>query len=71
MKFKVRVIANSKKESVQMTGTELKVHLTAQPIKGKANKALIELLSKNFSVKKSNIKINKGLTSNVKEVEIK
>ena len=60
----------SKQENVEETDKGLKVHLAAQPVKGRANKALIELLSKHFNVKKINIKIIKGLTSNKKEIDL-
>ncbi len=70
MKLNIKVIANSKQNKVEKVGNGLKVHLTSQPVKGKANKELIETLAKHFKTKKSNIKITKGLTSNQKEVEI-
>ncbi|MFC1685512.1 DUF167 domain-containing protein [Nanoarchaeota archaeon] len=70
MRFKIKVIANSKQQKVEQLENQLKVHLTSPPIKGRANKELIDILSKHFKTKKTNIKINKGLTSNQKEIEI-
>jgi len=68
MKIQVKVITNSKKEEIKKEGDNYKVHLTAQPVKGKANKALIDLLSKHFKIKKSSIKITKGLSSHTKSI---
>jgi len=48
----------------------LKVKLTAPPVDGEANKKLIELLSKEFGVAKSKVKIVKGEASRRKVVEI-
>lgn len=48
----------------------LKIKLTAPPVDGAANKMLITLLSKEFEVAKSKIKILKGETSKMKIVEI-
>ncbi|WP_457678072.1 DUF167 domain-containing protein [Thermovibrio sp.] len=48
----------------------LKVKVTAPPEKGKANEALIELLSKRLKVPKRSISIVSGQTSRVKRVFI-
>ena len=44
----------------------IKVKVTAQPIENKANKALVEFLSKTFKVPKTSIEILKGDTSKEK-----
>lgn len=44
----------------------LKVSVTAVPEKGKANKALIELLAKEWEIPKTAIKIVKGETDRLK-----
>ena len=49
---------------------KLKVKVTVPPEKGKANKAVIELLSKALKVPKSRIEIIKGETSRIKTVFI-
>ncbi|MDP2167710.1 MAG: DUF167 domain-containing protein [Thermodesulfovibrionales bacterium] len=51
-------------------GRQLKVKLTAPPVGGAANEQLIEVLSEAFGVKKSAIRILKGLSSKNKVVEI-
>lgn len=48
----------------------LKVHVTAIPEKGKANKALIALLSKHWKTAKSNIEIIRGETSRTKTLQV-
>ena len=48
----------------------VKIKITAQPIDGKANKALIEFLSKQFKVPKSYFEIIRGETSKDKSVLI-
>jgi len=50
-------------------GPEIKI--TAQPIENKANKALIEFLSKSLKIAKSNIEIVKGETSKEKTILFK
>lgn len=67
----LRISPNASKNEIIKTGEEIKVKITAQPIDGKANKALIEFLSKNFKIPKSLIEIIKGETSKDKTVLIK
>ena len=43
-------------------------YLTSSPVKGEANRSLIELISEEFDVPKSSIRIAKGLTSKNKVV---
>ena len=45
--------------------------ITAQPVDGKANKALIEFLSKEFKIPKTSVEIVKGLTGKDKTVILK
>lgn len=53
-----------------LSETEAKVWLTAAPEKGKANKALIDMLAKDMGVAKSLIQIKYGKTAKVKTIEI-
>lgn len=48
----------------------LRVQVTAIPEKGKANKALIALLSKEWKIAKSAMTIVRGETSRVKVLEV-
>ena len=64
----IKISPNSKKNEIINEGEFSKVKITAQPIDGKANKALIEYLSKNFKIPKTSIKILKGDTSKEKTI---
>lgn len=48
----------------------LRVKVTAAPEKGKANEALIKLLSNFFKVPKSRITLLRGVRSRIKHLEI-
>ncbi len=67
----VRVSPNSSKNEIIKTDDSLKIKITSQPIDGKANKAVIEFLSKQLKVPKSSFEIIKGQTSKDKTVLIK
>lgn len=71
-KIKIKVIPRSSLNVVvgEMADGTLKVKLTAPPVDGKANKALIELLADFYDTPKNKIKIVSGLTSKNKLVEI-
>jgi len=71
MKLIVKVIPNSKENKVlgDKDGS-IKVKLTAPAKEGKANKALIELLSDYFNIPKSSIFIISGSSSKTKIVDI-
>lgn len=58
--IRLKIIPNSSRNEIFFDGDILKVKITAQPIENKANKALIEFLSKNLKIAKSNIQILKG-----------
>jgi len=58
--IRLKIIPNSSKNEMIWENDGLKVKITAQPIENKANKALIQYLSKNFKIAKSNIQILKG-----------
>lgn len=64
----IKISPNSKKNEIINEGDFTKIKITAQPIDGKANKALIEFLSKNFKIPKTSIKILKGETSKEKTI---
>lgn len=64
----IKISPNSKKNEIIKDGDIIKIKITAQPIDGKANKAVIEFLSKNFKIPKTSIKIVKGETSKEKTI---
>jgi hypothetical protein len=71
MKKQVKVKPNSRQQKIEeQTDGSLTVHLKSPPVDGKANDELIQILSKNFDVPKSSIRIKSGLSSRNKLVEI-
>ena len=69
--IRLKISPNASKNEIIKTDTEIKVKITAQPIENKANKALIEFLSKTLKIAKSNIEIIKGETSKEKTLLFK
>ena len=67
----VKIVPNSSKNDIIIEKEFVKVKVTAQPIENKANKALVEFLSKNFKIPKTNIQIVKGETSKDKTIFFK
>jgi len=67
----VRVQPNSAREGIEKEGDVLVVKVSAPPRAGKANRRLIELLSKYYGVPKSGIEIIRGAKSRDKVVKIK
>jgi uncharacterized protein (TIGR00251 family) len=71
MRLTVRVAPNSTQNSIeQISKTELRVKVTTSPVDGKANEALIKLLSKYYKIPKSNIQLVRGFKNRNKIVEI-
>ena len=70
MRFNVRVVPNARQNKLVQESDRYKVYLAAPPVEGKANKALIQFLSEYFGIKKSKIKIVRGLRGRDKVVEI-
>jgi uncharacterized protein len=57
-------------EWIGLHGNALKLRIQAPPIEGRANRALIEFLSKEFATAKSNITVIRGESSRSKTVRI-
>lgn len=70
MRISVRVTPRSSKNTVEWTPGGLQVHLTAPPVDGAANEALIALLAERLGVAKRDIRVVRGPTSRQKVVEI-
>ncbi len=68
--LRLRISPNSSKNQVIVDGDIIKLKITAQPIEGKANKAVVEYLSKLLKTPKSSIEILKGDTSKEKTLFI-
>ena len=70
MRINVRVIPRSSKNLIEWEEGTLKVHLTAPPVDGAANDALIALLAQCLRIHKRDIQIVRGTTGRAKIVEI-
>ena len=71
MRLYIKVIPRSSRNEVtKISEGEYKVKLTSPPVDGKANEALIEILSDHFKVAKSNITIVGGKSARMKMVDI-
>lgn len=68
---KLKISPNASKNEIIITNDGTKVKLTAQPIENKANKMLIEFLSKTFKIPKTSVIITKGETSKEKTILFK
>lgn len=68
--FNIRVIPHAKQNKVVLDGDVLRVYTTTAPENGRANRAVIDLLSEYLSIAKSRIVISKGATSRNKIVVI-
>ncbi|MDY6936108.1 MAG: DUF167 domain-containing protein [Cyanobacteriota bacterium] len=69
--FKVKVKPNAKQQRITEEGDgSLTIRLQSPPVDGKANRELIEVLSKKFKVPKSQISIKSGATSRYKLIKI-
>lgn len=70
MLLNVKVITNAKRNNIKEEAGVTKVYITAPPVKGRANKALLKFLSEHFNVRKGSIRIVRGEKSNYKTLEI-
>ncbi len=70
MIIQLKVKPNSKHESIVFENGLLTLKIREKPVEGKANKAVIEKLSKLFGVAKSCIEIVSGEKSKEKRVKI-
>ena len=68
--FDLKVIPKSSKNDIIYEGDVLKLKITALPIDNKANKVLVEYLSKYLKVPKSSIDVVKGQTTKEKKIFI-
>lgn len=67
----VKVQPRSSRKGIDgVSGCCLEVRLTSAPVDGAANKQLIEIISEELGIKKSSIRIIKGLSSRRKVIGI-
>jgi uncharacterized protein (TIGR00251 family) len=70
--FTVKVQPRARKNAITGTvGDALKLSLTAPPVEGKANQAVIEFLADFFDIPRSSVTIASGKTSRLKIVNIR
>jgi uncharacterized protein (TIGR00251 family) len=69
--IELKVITKASRNLIKADKGCYKVYLNCAPVKGKANKVLMDLLASYFKVNKSDIKIQKGEYSHRKTVAIK
>lgn len=69
--LQLKISPNASQNAIIKASDGIKIKITAQPVDGKANKALIEYLSKEFKIPKNSIEILKGHTNKEKTVLIK
>ena len=71
MDLQIRVVPRAKRNSIEVgSDGQIKVRVTAIPERGKANDALIALLSKRIGVPKRDIEIVRGRTARNKTVRV-
>ena len=71
VRFSVRLQPRaSKNEIAGLQGVALKLRVTAPPVDGLANEAMVELLSKALEVSRRNVCIVSGHSSRTKVVEV-
>lgn len=69
--FAVKVQPRARKNAITGTvGDALKLALTAPPVDGKANQAVIDFLAAFFDIPRSSITIASGATSRLKTIRI-
>lgn len=68
----VRVQPGARREGVvdRLADGTFKVAVTAPPLEGKANEAVVEVLAAVLEVRKRDVRIVKGLSSRSKSVEV-
>ncbi|HEY3992973.1 MAG TPA: DUF167 domain-containing protein [Ktedonobacteraceae bacterium] len=70
MRISVRVIPRSSKNEISQEGEMFKVRLTAPPVDGAANEALLTLLAERLGISKRSLHIIHGTTSRQKIIQL-
>lgn len=70
-RLRIKVVPNSKEESVGQAEGYLRVRVNAPAREGRANKRAIELLHEHLGIPKSNIELVAGATARIKTFLIK
>ncbi len=67
----VKVIPKSSRDNIKLENDILKIKVTAAPVDGKANKSVINYISKFLHISKKSVQIISGLTSRKKVLVLK
>ena len=70
IKLQIKVFPKSSVAKIVESGDLIKVYVKSAPDKGRANKDVIGLISKKYSVRKCDVKIIKGQTNRNKVLEV-
>ena len=70
MRLLVRIQPRSSRQKLLPKDKGLKAWVNAPPVDGEANAALVLLISKSLGIVKSSVRIVRGETSRIKEVEV-
>jgi len=70
LRLEIKVFPKSSREELVKSGSRIKAYIKAAPDRGKANKALLDLVAKEYKVKKCDVKIVTGKTSRNKVLEV-
>ena len=68
--IEVRVQPNAGRNRITVVDGRIKVYVTAAPEKGKANKAVVEVLARQLGVPKRTVSIKSGEHSRTKLLEV-
>ena len=71
MILEIKVVPGAKKNLLKEEAGGVKVYLTAPPVDGKANEALVDFLAEHYGIRSSRIEIIKGLKSRNKVINIR
>lgn len=70
-RIELKVITRAKTEGIlKISENSYKIKISSPPEKGKANKRIIELVSRELEIKKNKLRIISGETSNRKIIEV-
>lgn len=70
MRISAKVIPGARKNLLKKEGELWVIYLTAPPVDGKANRALVDFLADELDVAKNRIVVTKGLKSRHKTIMI-
>ncbi len=70
IRLSVRVVPGASKNEITSVNGAWKIRLTAPPVEGKANRALIEFLAKKLDISRSALELVSGASSRSKVIAV-